>query len=236
MRVGGIDEVGRGPLAGPVVVAAVVFGAGADLNAFHDSKILSARRRQKLAFAIQAQATSWSIVEVPPVCIDAINIREATKLAMAFAASEIEADEWLIDGNMGFAHPVPQRTIIKGDATERVIGAASIVAKEYRDCLMRKLSEEYVEYGFDRHAGYPTSRHRNALLQVGASSVHRLTFRGVAQVQRGKYFDNATYLGKTITIHSSLSQQARTVERQEAREMWRRVCSQTAESKRFFTS
>jgi ribonuclease HII len=184
--VAGIDEVGRGSWAGPVVAAAVIISSdiGSDPNQWialgiRDSKTLSPRQRQLAKDAINEHpAFSAGIGQTSVAEIADLGIAQATFLAMSRALSQLEQppDHVLIDG---FAHPdlaLPQKAIIKGDATSLSIAAASIVAKEYRDNLMRQLSKELPQYGFDRHVGYGTALHRQAIARYGLSPSHRRNF------------------------------------------------------------
>jgi len=186
--IAGVDEAGRGPLAGPVVVAAVVldprrFPAGLD-----DSKRLSPRQRAALQRAITDQALAYSIVQVEPGEIDRVNILQATLHGMreALLALPRVPAMALIDGNhLPTGLPCPAEFRIGGDALEPAISAASILAKEARDALMRDLHERYPEYGFDRHMGYPTAAHLAALRLHGPCPAHRRSFAPVRACNAG---------------------------------------------------
>lgn len=180
----GIDEVGRGPLAGPVVAAAVMFERGfiptGILTAVADSKTLLPETRSEIAEEIKRQALSVAIAEVDPETIDRINILQATFLAMNHAVEQLSpAPEFLlIDGNrFRSTLPIPYETVVKGDAKVFSIAAASIVAKVHRDALMAKLDLAYPEYGFRHHFGYGTPQHIEAIKRHGRSEVHRKSFK-----------------------------------------------------------
>jgi ribonuclease HII len=182
--VGGIDEAGRGPLAGPVVAAIVVLSPGQLIEGVRDSKQLSARRRTELAEEIQARATAWSIAMADVAEIDELNILHATMLAMRRAVEQLDClpDELCVDGNRAPELPGYHgrvATIIGGDRTCPAISAASILAKVARDDLMLALDGEYPDYGFARHKGYPTAVHREALQRYGPCSAHRRSFAPV---------------------------------------------------------
>jgi ribonuclease HII len=185
-RVCGVDEVGRGPLAGPVVAAAVVLPPHADLPGLDDSKRLGAPARDALAQRIRdqalAHAVGWAEVEE----IDRCNILRATFLAMerAVAALRLSPDILLIDGNQRIGVSIVQRTLVKGDARSACIAAASILAKVHRDALMDEYAGRYPGYGFERHKGYGTEDHREALSRLGPCPIHRVTFRGVREFCR----------------------------------------------------
>lgn len=178
--VAGVDEVGRGPLAGPVVCAAVILPVDADeqLQGVNDSKKLSAKKRELLARRIEEVALAYAICEEDEHTIDSINILQATRLCMkrAVEALRLAPDFVLTDGNMTLDLSVPQKSIVKGDALVCSIGAASILAKVYRDALMRDYAEQYPEYGFERNVGYGTAQHIQAIREVGACPIHRKTF------------------------------------------------------------
>lgn len=178
--VAGVDEVGRGPLAGPVVCAAVVMPLDEQrrIIGIDDSKKLSKKKREELALRIRETAVSLSVVEVDEGTIDEINILQATRLGMKRAVESLSPapDFVLTDGNMTLDIALPQRSIIKGDALVYSIGAASIVAKVYRDELMRKYAEEFPEYGFEKNVGYGTKQHIEAIREVGICRIHRRTF------------------------------------------------------------
>lgn len=177
----GVDEAGRGPLAGPVVAAAVVFPEDYKNVHFRDSKKLSPKKRDILFREVQQEARSWAIVAVGPRRIDKLNILQASLLAMSLAAQRVEAHALLVDGNKTIQSPLPQKAVVKGDDLHVQISAASILAKVWRDRLMVKLGEKYPGYGLEGHAGYPTQKHRQAIAQLGPSPVHRRTFRGVKE-------------------------------------------------------
>lgn len=179
MRICGVDEAGRGPLAGPVVAAAVVFDDSFSDPQIKDSKKLSTKQREELFDYIKERSLGWSIVAVGHRRIDRLNILQATRLAMRLAVERVSADLVLIDGNQRIVSPYPQRTVVGGDRLHVQISAASILAKVWRDRLMQVLAERYPGYGFDKHSGYPTEKHRAALLELGPSRVHRRTFAGV---------------------------------------------------------
>lgn len=181
MRVAGVDEAGRGPLAGPVVAAAVVFPPGYENIEINDSKKLSAKKRETLYETIVQHAESWAIVAVGHHRVDALNILQASRLAMKLAVARVGADMVLVDGNVPIDITLPQKTIVGGDASELCIGAASILAKVWRDRLMQKLGERYPGYGLESHAGYPTKSHREAILRLGPCRIHRRTFSGVKE-------------------------------------------------------
>ncbi len=178
--VAGVDEVGRGPLAGPVVCAAVILPLDEEkrILGIDDSKKLSAKRREELAERIRETARALSIAEVDERIIDEINILQATRLGMkrAIESLTLPPDFVLTDGNMTLDISVPQKSIVKGDALVYSIGAASIVAKVYRDALMRRYAEEFPEYGFEKNVGYGTKKHIEAIREVGACRIHRRTF------------------------------------------------------------
>ncbi len=180
-RLCGIDEAGRGPLAGPVVAAAVIFPVGYSNAEIKDSKQLSRTKRDKLAEVIKRDALQWSIVAVGHERITQLNIREATRLAMRLALKRVDSDAVLIDGNVEIVTQVPQRTVVKGDQLHVQISAASILAKTYRDALMSVLDVKYPGYGLSGHAGYPTRSHRDAIQKLGPSRIHRVTFAGVKE-------------------------------------------------------
>jgi ribonuclease HII len=182
----GIDEAGRGPLAGPVVAAAAVFPADYAHKKINDSKKLSKKIRDSLFSEIQLEAIDWAIVAVSPWEIDKRNIREATKWAMSLACEAVRGDRVIIDGNMLIRTPRPQEAIVRGDALHVQISAASILAKVWRDKHMEELSEYFPEYGFALHNGYPTKAHREAVARFGPCPIHRKTFAGVRE-----------YLGQT---------------------------------------
>lgn len=179
LRVAGVDEAGRGPLAGPVVAAAVILPDGYSNEKIKDSKKLSERTRDTLFREIIEVSEAYSICAVGHHRIDLLNIREATKLAMTLAVNRVHPDLALIDGNMRIDVSCDQRTIVGGDASELVISAASILAKVWRDRLMKKLGEKYPGYGLELHAGYPTAAHRLAVNTIGPSPVHRRSFAGI---------------------------------------------------------
>ncbi|MDF1733792.1 MAG: ribonuclease HII [Minwuia sp.] len=179
--VAGVDEVGRGPLAGPVVAAAVILPDDRLIGGLADSKALSARRRQEIA-AVLHQDALVSIAEATVAEIDRLNILHAAMLAMsrAIAALPTPAAAVLVDGNrMPPDLAMPGEAVVKGDAKVAAIAAASIVAKVHRDALMSGLAETYPGYGFERHAGYPTRQHRQALAALGPCPVHRRSFQPV---------------------------------------------------------
>lgn len=174
----GVDEVGRGPLAGPVVCAAVIMPLDDIIEGVDDSKKLSAKKRENLARLIAEKAVSLHISLIEPEKIDEINILEATKLCMKNAVESlaVKPDFVLTDGNMKLDVSLPQKSIIKGDALSYSIGAASIVAKVYRDNLMEGYAETYPEYGFKSNKGYGTAVHISAIEKYGLTPVHRRSF------------------------------------------------------------
>ncbi|MBI9083563.1 MAG: ribonuclease HII [Desulfobacterales bacterium] len=185
--IAGIDEAGRGPLAGPVVAAAVIFPPDLTIDGIDDSKKLTPKKRDTLLEIIYREAISVGIGIVDPEEIERTNILKAALLAMAMAVGNLcpPADCLLIDGIFPIASPLPQETIPKGDSRSISIAAASIVAKETRDHLMRRYHEEYPEFGFDRHMGYPTKAHKAAIAAHGVCPIHRRTFRGVREFLAG---------------------------------------------------
>jgi ribonuclease HII len=180
-RICGIDEAGRGPLAGPVVAAAVILDRGRPIRGLRDSKLLTASRREQLADRIRARAVAWAVAEASVEEIDALNILQATLLAMARAVARLAvAPEYaLIDGNQMPRLPMPGRSIVSGDALEPAISAASILAKTARDALMREFDLEHPGYGFAQHMGYATPEHLDCLQRLGPCVVHRRSFAPV---------------------------------------------------------
>ena len=180
--IAGVDEVGRGCLAGAVVAAACILDLSKPLPAgLNDSKKLSAKKREQIAEELRANALAYSIGQIEAEEIDRINILEATKKAMRLAIENLEpqADFLLIDALQLKDVSLPQKAIIKGDATSASIAAASIIAKVYRDNLMAEFDKIYPVYGFARHAGYGTKVHFEAIKTHGACPLHRKSFRGV---------------------------------------------------------
>jgi ribonuclease HII len=185
----GVDEAGRGPLAGPVFAAAVVFPPGRRApNGIADSKLLSARRRDKVAGVIKERALVWAVAWASVEEIDSLNILQASLLAMRRAVESLNLapDEVLLDGMHCPVLSVPARAVIDGDAKVKVIAAASILAKTARDAEMCRLHERFPQYGFDEHKGYPTPRHLEALRRYGVCEAYRRTFAPVREVlERG---------------------------------------------------
>jgi ribonuclease HII len=183
--VAGVDEAGRGPLAGPVVVAAVILDPARRINGLADSKVLTAERREVLAARIRERAIAFSVVTIDVADIDRINIFHATMLGMTRALVQLAPAPTLalIDGNrLPKELPCAARAIVDGDATERAISAASILAKVARDALMCELDVVHPGYGFARHKGYGTPEHLAALDRLGPCPQHRSTFMPVKQM------------------------------------------------------
>jgi ribonuclease HII len=182
-RIAGVDEVGRGPLFGPVVAAAVILPMGCRLHGLTDSKKLSAKKRTELDAEIRAHAVCWAIAEVDAETIDRINIRQASLLAMRRAVEQlaISPDFLLIDGRDMIDRDCPQRAVIRGDGTSFSIAAASVLAKVYRDRLLVELDGVYPGYGLARHKGYGSPEHIAALERLGPTPLHRRSYRPVAQ-------------------------------------------------------
>ena len=175
----GCDEVGRGCLAGPVVAAAVILPPHFSHKILNDSKKLNAQTREGLVEEIKRQSLAWSISEVSSEEIDRINILKASFLAMhkAVDSLNIKPDLLLIDGNKFTAHTIPHRCVIKGDSIYYAIAAASVLAKTYRDKLMRELALEYSKYKWNTNVGYPTKAHREGIEKYGITPYHRKSFR-----------------------------------------------------------
>ena len=181
--VAGVDEVGRGPLAGDVVAAAVIL-SDPPPEGVTDSKALTAKRREYLADVIRREAVSWALGRASVAEIDELNILEASLLAMRRAVEGLSVTPTLVlvDGNRLPRWSFESRAIVKGDLHEPAIGAASILAKVQRDGEMQALHERYPEYGFDQHKGYPTKAHLAALERLGATPIHRRTFAPVKRL------------------------------------------------------
>jgi ribonuclease HII len=179
--IAGVDEAGRGPLAGPVVSGAVILPAAFDDSGVTDSKKLTAARRELLYERIYAQAVAVGIGIVDPLEIDRINILQASLLAMAMAVKNLvpRPGFLLIDGTFQIPSDLPQEAIPKGDALSISIAAASIIAKVTRDRLMQSYHHYYPQFDFPRHKGYPTESHRAAIQKYGCCPIHRRSFRGV---------------------------------------------------------
>lgn len=180
-RIAGVDEAGRGPLAGPVVAAAVVLPPGTRIAGVDDSKRLAPEERERLFEVIRAQAAAVGVAVVDHLTIDRINILEATRLAMgqALAALEVEPELVLTDYVTVPGLRCPQRNLVDGDRRSASVAAASIIAKVTRDRIMQEADREYPGYGFGRHKGYPTPEHRLALELHGPCALHRRTFAGI---------------------------------------------------------
>jgi ribonuclease HII len=180
-RVAGVDEAGRGPLAGPVVAAAVILPPGGRIEGVDDSKRLTAEERTRLYDVIGARAVAVGVGMADPATIDRVNILEATRLAMRqalaalAAAPELVLTDYVALDGLG----CPQKNLVQGDRRSASVAAASIVAKVTRDRIMEAADRDYPEYGFGRHKGYPTPEHRAALVRHGPCPLHRRTFAGV---------------------------------------------------------
>lgn len=181
-RICGLDEAGRGPLAGPVVAAAVVFPPDFKDERIKDSKVLSAKQRELLFDYICKMSLDFSIVAVGPRRIESMNILRASLFAMQCAAKRVNADLFLVDGNQRVPDLFPQQTVIGGDRIHVQISAASILAKVWRDRLMLILDKKYPGYGLGKHSGYPTVLHRKSLIELGPCRIHRKTFGGVKEL------------------------------------------------------
>ena len=182
-RVAGVDEAGRGPLAGPVMAAAVILDPRRPIAGLADSKTLSPRRREALAERIRAEALAWAVADATVQEIDDLNILRATLLAMQRAVRALAPapHQVLVDGDRCPAFACPARAVIKGDQKIPAISAASILAKVERDCLMLALDAHYPGYGFAEHKGYPTAAHIEALRRLGVTPVHRRSFAPVRE-------------------------------------------------------
>ena len=180
----GVDEAGRGPLAGPVVAVAVILDPNQPIAGLNDSKKLSAKRREALAIEIRAKALAWAVAEASVEEIDRINILQASMLAMRRAVESlaVQPSRALVDGNRCPELSCPVEAVVGGDGLVASIAAASILAKTVRDAGMMMLHATYPMYGFDRHMGYPTAVHVAALKEYGVSPVHRRSFGPVAKL------------------------------------------------------
>ena len=174
----GVDEAGRGPVAGPVCAAAVILPAGIVIEGLNDSKKLSEKKREKLFDEITANALAWSVSLVDERVIDEINILQATYRAMKQAVDGLTrpAGFVYVDGNRSQGLEQPHECVVSGDAKIPSVAAASIIAKVTRDRLMRQFAEQYPQYGFEKHKGYETKAHDEALLEHGPCPIHRMTF------------------------------------------------------------
>lgn len=182
--IAGTDEVGRGPLAGPVVAAAVILPENADLPGINDSKKLSEKQREYLDTLIKEQAIAWTIAEINEKEIDAVNILEASRLAMQQAVENLSqpADFVLVDGLPNPRITLPSEALVKGDSRSISIAAASIIAKVYRDNLMDEYDKVYPGYGFAANKGYPTEEHIKGVTELGPCPIHRMTFRPLSEL------------------------------------------------------
>ncbi len=193
-HVAGVDEAGRGPLAGPVYAAAVILDPAWEINGIADSKQLSARARQRLAVAIRTHALAWAVARVDNLEIDRINILNASLSAMVLAVKSLKISPQLVlvDGSICPRMDCEVRAVVRGDATVAAIGAASILAKVDRDEEMERMEVEYPGYGFARHKGYPTAAHLAALARLGVCPIHRRSFAPVRrQLQRSEVQDGS---------------------------------------------
>ena len=177
----GVDEAGRGPIAGPVIAAAVVLSNSNHINGLNDSKKLSHNQRERLFESIKMRSVDFSVGLVDSNIIDKDNILRATLQAMEIAVNNLKSkpDFLFIDGNVRTSLFIPQETVIKGDSKCPSIAAASIVAKVYRDTIMEKYHYKYPQYNFIKNKGYPTKEHLNAVKKFGPCPIHRITFNGV---------------------------------------------------------
>ena len=184
--IAGVDEVGRGPLIGPVVTACVVLPEDFKLEGLTDSKKLTEKKREQFYDYIINNCTAWATGECSPAEIDEYNILEATKIAMKRAIdkvnSKLKLDYILIDGNMKFDLDIPYSSIVKGDAKSISIAAASVVAKVTRDRMLIELDKEYPMYGFKDHKGYPTKKHIEAIYEYGLINGYRKTFKPINEI------------------------------------------------------
>lgn len=182
--IAGVDEVGRGPLVGAVVTAAVILDPQKPILGLADSKKLSEKKRLLLAEEIKASSLCWAIGRAEPEEIDRLNILQATMLAMqrAVAGLTVQPDFVLVDGNRIPALTMPAQAVVKGDSLVAEISAASILAKVTRDLEMNELDKQFPEYGFAKHKGYPTKLHFEKLAELGATPYHRKSFAPVAKI------------------------------------------------------
>ncbi|MBS0193518.1 MAG: ribonuclease HII [Proteobacteria bacterium] len=200
--IAGVDEAGRGPLAGPVVVAAVILDPKRRVRGLGDSKALSPARREELEAAILAKSLAHAVVTVDAGMIDRINIFQATMEGMRRALQELHVvpELALIDGNRLPAHlPCPAQAIVRGDAKVKAIGAASILAKVHRDRMMCAIDAQYPGYGFAVHKGYPTPEHLAALRERGPCAIHRRSF---APVLAAAYSNSEFDFGPSLPVSS----------------------------------
>jgi len=183
LRIAGLDEVGRGPMFGPVVAAAVILPKGCSLPGLTDSKQLSEKMRNEFDCEIRANAIAWAVAAVDVETIDRINIRRASLLAMRMAVEKLALtpDYLLIDGVDTIDWPCRQQAVVQGDATSISIAAASVLAKVYRDRMLVELDAVYPGYGLARHKGYCSAEHLEALKRLGPTPLHRKSYRPVAQ-------------------------------------------------------
>jgi ribonuclease HII len=183
LRIAGLDEVGRGPMFGPVVAAAAILPLGCRLPGLTDSKQLSEKQRSRFELEIKATAIAWSVAAIDVETIDRINIRRASLLAMRTAVERLALgpDYLLIDGMDTIDWPCPQQPVVQGDSTSKSIAAASVLAKVHRDRLLIELDERYPGYGLARHKGYCSAEHLEALARLGPTPLHRKSFAPVAQ-------------------------------------------------------
>ncbi|MBT8039046.1 MAG: ribonuclease HII [Gammaproteobacteria bacterium] len=189
--VAGVDEAGRGPLAGPVVAAAVILDPDRPIEGLDDSKKLNEARREALDEMIRSQALAYSVIEIPPAEIDRLNILAATLFGMEQAIDTLTPSPVLalVDGNRSPKARCTVRTIVGGDAIEPAISAASILAKVARDRCMVEWHLRYPDYGFDRHKGYPTAEHLRRLSELGPCEIHRRSFGPVRNALQGGLFN-----------------------------------------------
>ena len=181
--IAGVDEAGRGPLAGPVVAAAVSLASGWQLEGLDDSKKLSSQRRERFFTIIKEQALGYGIGIVDVKTIEEINILQASLREMKYAVEALpeKPNLLLIDGNKSIEHEAEQWTVVKGDSLSQSVAAASILAKVTRDKLMKQYHEQFPLYAFDKHKGYGTRLHRDLIKKHGPCSIHRSTFKGVME-------------------------------------------------------
>lgn len=186
--IAGVDEAGRGPLAGPVTVAAVILNTVP--QGLNDSKKLSEKKRLSLLSEIKASSVAWSVVHVSPEDIDALNILQATLWGMQQAVQQLSCQpkEVLVDGNQVPTLTLPCRAIVGGDGIEACISAASVLAKCYRDALMQEAHQQFPDYGFNQHKGYPTKLHMAALKKWGPCAIHRRSFAPVRAAEQQGIF------------------------------------------------